>query len=413
MRSETMEVLFGLLFLVSVKSFALTRMNQFTTIKNTINTVELPFICKMSNNMEDGVTLNSLLNTEQDGNFLKESIQVWLDEEYIPQSCHEDLGNKVKKVYVTNRSKGISDLGEMMMDVGTSLESYDMGDAFVGPWDVANKVSDFLMVRLEREICACAGDLSKFVESNEIIEEAVTKVDVVSVNGLKEDLNGAKDADGAVMFISFINRLDIDNRDKGLFSNMNEDFDGMDLMTPLRLSSKQKVFKPIPAVKVESKILLKTASDLRTEFSRYKLLRDFLEGDVEWANMHAVIALCLGFRVTDGKVLQDLTVEPIGWDGLDIVPDLSNLNEDLIARRMFADLPEDEGATDIVIETLAGLEMYQKMKASPDQEIQRRILLGKWLYVQGFFNDQFPPLIRFTPAHMSDNDDDEDINEYQ
>eukprot|EP00596_Hydrurales_sp_CCMP1899_P009014 CAMPEP_0119042694 /NCGR_PEP_ID=MMETSP1177-20130426/16090_1 /TAXON_ID=2985 /ORGANISM="Ochromonas sp, Strain CCMP1899" /LENGTH=363 /DNA_ID=CAMNT_0007009663 /DNA_START=185 /DNA_END=1276 /DNA_ORIENTATION=+ len=363
--------------------------------------------------MEDGVTLNSLLNTEQDGNFLKESIQVWLDEEYIPQSCHEDLGNKVKKVYVTNRSKGISDLGEMMMDVGTSLESYDMGDAFVGPWDVANKVSDFLMVRLEREICACAGDLSKFVESNEIIEEAVTKVDVVSVNGLKEDLNGAKDADGAVMFISFINRLDIDNRDKGLFSNMNEDFDGMDLMTPLRLSSKQKVFKPIPAVKVESKILLKTASDLRTEFSRYKLLRDFLEGDVEWANMHAVIALCLGFRVTDGKVLQDLTVEPIGWDGLDIVPDLSNLNEDLIARRMFADLPEDEGATDIVIETLAGLEMYQKMKASPDQEIQRRILLGKWLYVQGFFNDQFPPLIRFTPAHMSDNDDDEDINEYQ
>jgi hypothetical protein len=39
----------------------------------------------------------------------------------------------------------------------------------------------------------------------------------------------------------------------------------------------------------------------------------------------------------------------IGWDGLDIVPDLSNLNEDLIARRMFADLPEDEGATGIYI----------------------------------------------------------------
>jgi hypothetical protein len=110
-----MEVLFGLLFLVLVKSFALTRMNQFTTIKNTMNIAKLPFICKMNNNMEDGVTLNSLLNTEQDGNFLKESIQRWLDEEYIPQSCHEDLGNKVKKVYITNRNKGMSDLGEMMM----------------------------------------------------------------------------------------------------------------------------------------------------------------------------------------------------------------------------------------------------------------------------------------------------------
>jgi hypothetical protein len=38
----------------------------------------------------------------------------------------------------------------------------------------------------------------------------------------------------------------------------------------------------------------------------------------------------------------------LGWDGLDIVPDLSNLDEDLVARRMFADLPEDEGATGIL-----------------------------------------------------------------
>jgi hypothetical protein len=38
----------------------------------------------------------------------------------------------------------------------------------------------------------------------------------------------------------------------------------------------------------------------------------------------------------------------LGWDGLDIVPDLSNLDEDLVARRMFSDLPEDEGATGIL-----------------------------------------------------------------
>lgn len=203
----------------------------------------------MSNNMEDGVTLISLLNTEQDGNFLKESIQRWLDEEYIPQDCHLDLGNKVKNVYTTNRNKGVNDLGEMMMDVGTALESYDMGDAFVGPWDVANKVSDFLMVRLERELCACAGDLSKFAKSNRVTEEPAEKNDTFCVNDLKktDDYNGLN---GAVMFVSFLSRSHIDeNLDDNsinisktnLYSGiLNENMDGMGLMTSLRLSSKQK-----------------------------------------------------------------------------------------------------------------------------------------------------------------------------
>ena len=48
-----------------------------------------------------------------------------------------------------------------------------------------------------------------------------------------------------------------------------------------------------------------------------------------------------------------------------------------------ADLPDDEAATDIVLETIAGLEMYQLLKASTDLEVQRRILISKWLYVQG------------------------------
>ena len=35
-------------------------------------------------------------------------------------------------------------------------------------------------------------------------------------------------------------------------------------------------------------------------------------GDVTWQQMHPVVALCLGFRVKDGKIEQDLTVEPSG-----------------------------------------------------------------------------------------------------
>ena len=35
-------------------------------------------------------------------------------------------------------------------------------------------------------------------------------------------------------------------------------------------------------------------------------------GDVTWDEMHPVVALCLGFRVEDGKVKQDQNVEPLG-----------------------------------------------------------------------------------------------------
>lgn len=35
-------------------------------------------------------------------------------------------------------------------------------------------------------------------------------------------------------------------------------------------------------------------------------------GDVTWVEMHPVVALCMGFRVKDGQVIQDETVEPLG-----------------------------------------------------------------------------------------------------
>ena len=52
------------------------------------------------------------------------------------------------------------------MNVGTGLESVNMGDSFVNAWDVANKVSDLLMVKMDRELCDCAGDMNKYITMN-------------------------------------------------------------------------------------------------------------------------------------------------------------------------------------------------------------------------------------------------------
>lgn len=43
-----------------------------------------------------------------------------------------------------------------MLDVGSAMEKFDMGDAFVGAWDIANLVSDFLMERMGAETSGCS-----------------------------------------------------------------------------------------------------------------------------------------------------------------------------------------------------------------------------------------------------------------
>ena len=103
------ETLLVLAFLVSVEPFSVNRAN-YAIIKIPSYPVKSTSAAKCfalpNPLMEDGVTLNSLSDTHADGIFLKESIQRWLDEEYIPQDVHEELGEEVRKVYVTKRNAG-------------------------------------------------------------------------------------------------------------------------------------------------------------------------------------------------------------------------------------------------------------------------------------------------------------------
>lgn len=182
---------------------------------------QFTFACKGNkfNPADDGVSLSSLEDFNADGLFLKESITRWLDLEYIPQECHTRIGDRVSQIYCDRRIQGITDLGELMMDVGTSLESFDMEKAFVNPWDVANKVADFLMFRMNRELCDCSGDVAS-----------------LCIHPLDED----------VISVSVSNR--------------------------------QSIFQAMPPAVVNIDTMQLFSRNLRTEFSRYTFLRDFLEG---------------------------------------------------------------------------------------------------------------------------------------
>lgn len=120
-------------------------------IQNNINAI--------SSSCEDGINLITLTNYNEDSEFLYNSIKNWLNNEYIPLDIHDVIGENVRNIYLNNRKQGILDLGELIINIGTELESIDFEKAFVNPWDVANKVSDLLILKLDRELCSCANDM--------------------------------------------------------------------------------------------------------------------------------------------------------------------------------------------------------------------------------------------------------------
>ena len=109
-------------------------------------------------------TLNSMIapdlaartGHEGDGEYLKQTIISWLNTEYIDQPCHYVIAQHVKDKYIELRKNSITDAGEIMVEIGTNLESYksDFDNSFVGPWDIANKVSDLMFILLKSPLSA-------------------------------------------------------------------------------------------------------------------------------------------------------------------------------------------------------------------------------------------------------------------
>ena len=156
---------------------------------------------------------------------------------------------------------------------------------------------------------------------------------------------------------------------------------------------------------ITKRVLERAAKELGSQFSRYRLLKDLLEGEIDLQEAQPALALVLGFRATThsetegetegGGARQMEGCAAYGWGGLSGMPDLTLLQgplSDRVSDRLQADIPSDAELTDVAIEPLVGLEMYKLMKAGGRPEDVRRVLLAKWLYVHGFITQHaFPP----------------------
>lgn len=111
-------------------------------------------------------------DVEETAAMLSSNIREWLDEEWIEQDCHERIGVRVSEAYRAARLDGVDDLGVLLVRLGTALGGdgptaastvSDFAEAYVGPWDVANKASDIL-AQLATGETTCCDDLTRRAE---------------------------------------------------------------------------------------------------------------------------------------------------------------------------------------------------------------------------------------------------------
>lgn len=83
-------------------------------------------------------------------------ISRYLDEEWIEQPVHSDIGEAVGQLYRESRAKGDDDLIAVLAHVSYGLKDMwskaGFTEAFEGPVDIANRAAEFIMLRLGREV---------------------------------------------------------------------------------------------------------------------------------------------------------------------------------------------------------------------------------------------------------------------
>lgn len=89
---------------------------------------------------------------------ISNQIQTWLDEEWEVLDVHKEVGDEAAAILGRLRASGETDLGSILLSMGAELTPFDFTETYTGPYDVANKVSELLMVRMGRDVCCVSED---------------------------------------------------------------------------------------------------------------------------------------------------------------------------------------------------------------------------------------------------------------
>ena len=86
-----------------------------------------------------------LEGTAQVASKIAATIALKLDADWCEQEDHQRVGGEAGRLYCEARSAGTDDIGQLLVALGNGMQAVDMGECFVGAWDVANMASDVIM----------------------------------------------------------------------------------------------------------------------------------------------------------------------------------------------------------------------------------------------------------------------------
>ena len=99
------------------------------------------------------VTLPPARNPQQEGQWLQQVLQRWLDKEFLPEPVNQQIAQRATQIFVRQRMEGENDVGALVVAIVTEMQAFDFSKSFYGEFAIANAVSDLLLDSLGIDRC--------------------------------------------------------------------------------------------------------------------------------------------------------------------------------------------------------------------------------------------------------------------
>ena len=115
----------------------------------------------MMANPIDPITLPPAMDAQQEGEWLKRSLQTWLDQEFVPEVVNQAIASRAAQVYIRQRLEGENDVGTLVLAIVTEMKHFDFSKSFFSEFVVANAVADLLLASLGINHCCGNSDIQE------------------------------------------------------------------------------------------------------------------------------------------------------------------------------------------------------------------------------------------------------------
>ena len=99
------------------------------------------------------ITLPPAKDAIQEGKWLRQALQSWLDREFIPEPVNQQIARRASQIFVRQRMEGENDLGSLVIAILTEMQAFDFRESFYSEFAIANAVSDLLLDSLGIDRC--------------------------------------------------------------------------------------------------------------------------------------------------------------------------------------------------------------------------------------------------------------------